>query len=302
MTVDREALWAMQLFVEVISRGSLAEAARAQGITPSAVSKQIARLEERLGVRLLSRTTRSLAATAAGARYHEHAQQILAAVRAAEAEVIADKGDARGRLKVSAPTLLGQELIAPLCARFIDQHPGVEIALDLSDRFVDLVREGVDVALRVATGLPGSGLTMRRLGAFELVLVASPAYLRRRPPIEHPKDLEQHACLSVAHLEDRRTWRLSLGGRAMEVQVAGPLTSTSMRALHAAAREGAGIALVPLYMAAPDLASGRVARVLPQASMPRRTVHAVHASGRLAPARVRRFVDLLALELPRVLH
>ncbi|MFT3770318.1 MAG: LysR family transcriptional regulator [Minicystis sp.] len=296
--IDRDALWDMEVFLAVVEGGALAAAARALRVTPSAVSKQMARLEARLGVRLLQRTTRRLRPTPAGARYADHARRVVAALAEAEADVQTEGASLRGRLRVSAPTLLGQELVAPIVARFLLAHPDVMVDLDLTDRFVDLAAEPVDLAVRVAARLPASELSARKIGVVRWVLVASPAYLKRRATPKRAEDLADHACLDLAHAEDRTRWRLTAGGRAASVTVKGPLVSSSMVALHRAALAGAGIAQLPGYLVRADLAEGRLVQVLRGAELPRRFVFALQPSRALVPPRVRAFADFLAGELP----
>ncbi|WP_053238635.1 LysR family transcriptional regulator [Sandaracinus amylolyticus] len=290
---DDDTLFAMSILVRALAEGSLAAAARSLHLTPSAVSKRLARLEQQLGVPLVRRTTRSLAPTPAGARYAEHAERILAEVDRAAREARGEHREIRGLLRVSAPTLLGQELLAPHLATLLERHPALSIDLVLADRYVDLVAERVDVAIRIAPSLRSSGLVARKLGVYEPVLVASPRWLASVAPIREPRDLESRRCLDLAHSLDRGRWTLTVAGRAQVVRPQIALLSTHLGALHRAALAGAGVAALPVYLVAHDLERGALERVLPRASLPRRTVHVVHASGRAAPAKVRAFVDLV---------
>ncbi|AKV00580.1 Transcriptional regulator, LysR family [Labilithrix luteola] len=296
--VERDALWEMNVVASVIDGGSVAAAARALRLTPSAVSKQLARVEQRLGVRLIERTTRRLRPTAAGLRYREHAVRLLRNLSDAEDDVRADSRVPRGLVRVTAPTLFGQEVVAPVLARFLLRFPEVEVELILDDAFVDLVKERIDVAVRVASQLPPSGLLARKVGDIEYWLVASPAYLERRAVPARPSDLSVHACLDLAHAPDRGHWRMTEGGRAQVVDVSGPLVSTSLPALHNAALEGLGIAQIPRYLAQRPIDEGRLVRVLPNAVLPGRFAFALHAAGALAPARVRELSRFLLAELP----
>lgn len=296
--LDRDALIHMQLFLAVVDGGSLAAAARALRLTPSAVSKQLSRLERRLGVRLVERTTRSLRVTAAGTRYRRHARSLVATLADAEADVQAETRAVAGELRVSAPTLLGQEVVGPLAARFLLAHPEVCLELDLTERFVDLAAEPVDVALRVATRLPASGLAARRLGSFAGVIVASPDYLERRGAPRRAQDLAEHACLELAHDAERGRWRMTSGGRELAVEVRGPLVSSSLVALRRCALAGLGVARLPGYLVRDDLEQGRLVRLLPHVASARKAVFAVRAHAALVPPRVRAFIDFLAAELP----
>ncbi|MDF2696999.1 MAG: Transcriptional regulator, LysR family protein [Labilithrix sp.] len=296
--IDRDALAVMEAFVAVVDRGSLAAAARVLGVTPSAVSKQIARLERRLRVRLLQRTTRSLRVTAAGERYRAHARKVIAALEEAEADVQAGDAVLAGALRVSAPTLLGEELVAPIAARFLKEHPDVRLELELTDRFVDVVSEPIDLAVRVAPRLPESGLLARRIGDLTWVLVASPAYLRERGEPATPRDLTEHRCLELAHGSDRGHWRLEHRGRPFELGVRGPLVCTSLVALRRCAREGLGIVQLPAYIAREDIQRGRLVQVLPGVTGARRTVYVVQPTRAFVAPRVRAFVERIASELP----
>jgi DNA-binding transcriptional LysR family regulator len=296
---DRDAVWGMEVFLKILETGSIAAAARALRVTPSAVSKQLAKLEARLGVRLLRRTTRRLSPTGEGLRYAEHAGAILGAIEAAEREIAREEDTPRGKLRVSAPTLLGQEIIAPLAARFLAENPRVELELDLSDGYVDLVKESFDLAVRIAPRLRENGLIARKIGVNELILVASPRYLEGAPPLRRPRDLSQHRCLELAHSSDRGRWSLAASGRTFAVPVRDPVVcSNSLVALHRLALAGAGVASLPTYLVRRDIEERRLAQVLPSARRAQRSIYVVHAGGRLVTTRVRRFADLLARDLP----
>jgi len=299
--MDRDALWSMILFLEVVERGTLAGAARALHVTPSAVSKQIAKLEERLGVRLAQRTTRTLRLTTAGMRYRDHALRVVTALDDAEADVQSEERALRGRIRVSAPASLGQRLVAPIVARFVGAHPEVEVDLDLSERLVDLVSEGIDLAVRVVPNLTSSGLTARKLGVMEWVLVASPSYLTRRSTPRSPVDLPSHVCLELAHAEDRGVWKLVVRGRPHAIAVRPAIVSSSQLALLSCAVEGAGIARLPHYLVRDALEAGRLTRVLPRATASRRSVFALMPTRAFVAPRVRAFADVLARDLGRAL-
>ncbi|EYF00213.1 LysR family transcriptional regulator [Chondromyces apiculatus] len=299
--MDREALWDMVVFREVATRGTLSGAARALGVTPSAVSKQVTRLEARLGVRLVQRTTRSLQLTAAGTRYKGHAERLLVSLEEAEADVQGERDILRGRVRVSAPTMLGQEIVAPIAARFLVTHPEVEVELDLSDRLVDLVAEQVDLAVRVVPTMESSGLSSRRLGMTEWHLVASPAYVAARGMPASVGELAAHACLELSHAQDRGTWELQVRGRATRVLVQARLLSSSIGALHRCALEGAGIGRFPEYLVRKDLEAGRLVRVLPRVVSSRRPVYALQPTRAFVAPRVRAFASFLAEQFPRTL-
>ena len=287
MALDREGLWAMQVFRLVTDEGSLAGAARALRMSPSAVSKVLAKLEARLGVELLRRTTRKASMTPAGERYRDHCVRVLGAWDEAEADLAAESSEARGTLRVSAPTVFGQEVVAVCVAAFVRAHPKVRVELELADRYVDLVRESFDLAVRIAGELPPSGLVARRVGVQRRVLCASPEYLADAPPLRRARDLEGHRCLELAHVVDRGRWELASHGRTTRVPVDGPVLSTNLRALYQCVLGGAGVARMPLYLVAGDLEAGRLVRVLPEVTLSRSEVFVVRASGRRLSASAR---------------
>lgn len=280
MAVDREGLWAMQVFRLVCDAGSLAGAAKVLRMSPSAVSKVLARLEARLGVELVRRTTRKASVTAAGERYLEHCVRVLSAWEEAEADLAAESSEARGTLRLSAPTVFGQEVVSVAVAAFVRAHPKVRVELELADRYVDLVRESYDLAVRIASELPPSGLVAKKVGVQRRVLCASPAYLQGAPALRRASDLAEHRCLELAHIVDRGRWELSSRGRTVNVTVDGPVLSTNLRALYHCVLGGAGVARMPLYLVGADLAAGRLVRVLPDVALSRSDVFVVHASGR----------------------
>ncbi|WP_394837354.1 LysR substrate-binding domain-containing protein [Pendulispora rubella] len=296
--MDREALWNMEVFLAIANGGTLAAAARALRVTPSAVSKQLAKLEARLGVRLLQRTTRTLRATAAGERYRAHARRVIEALESAEADVQSEETALAGPIRVSAPSLLGQEIVAPIVADFLKAHPRVRIDLELTDRFVDLVGEVFDLAIRVAAELPESGLTARRIGTLSWRYFASPAYVSARGMPTRPEDLTGHDCLELAHDERRGRWQIRLRKREVEVDVRGPLVSSSVVALHRVALAGLGIARLPTFLVERDLAAGQIVEVFPNAIPHRTSVFAVQPTRAFVAPRVRAFGNHLVTELP----
>ena len=286
-----DQLQAMAVFARVAETGSFSEAARRLGLSKAAVSKRVARLEARLGVALVNRTTRHLSLTEAGAAFHEPCRQLIADADAAEAAVGHLASAPRGRLRVNAPMSFGQRHLAPAIGAFMRSYPELSVELDLSDRTVDLVEEGYDLAVRIGA-LPDSSLVARRLAPLHRHLVAAPAYLDRAGRPEHPSDLADHACLRYAYLASGRVWRLD-GGEAVTVD--GPLTANNGDVLLAAARDGMGIAFLPSFFTGPDLCAGMLERVLPGWTRePAGGIHAVFPPGRARAPKVRAFTDFLA--------
>lgn len=295
--IDPNALTEMQLVQRILDFGSITLAARSLGTSPSALSKQLSRVEQRLGVQLFERTTRRIRATSAGLRYREHADQILNALAIAEEEIREDSRALRGNIRVTAPTLFGNEVVAPLVARFLGKYSEIRVELLLNDSFSDLVKEQIDVAIRLAPTLPVSELIARRLGEVEVLLVASPKYLRKSPPLNHVPDLERHRCLEMERISDAGIWSMIEAGKKLDVSVSGTFLSSSPLAIYCAVREGLGIAQLPRYLVNYELEQGSLVHVLRDVSLPARTIFAVQPSGRRVPRRVSTFVKYLSRSL-----
>ncbi|WP_437585382.1 LysR substrate-binding domain-containing protein [Sorangium sp. So ce1000] len=281
----------MRAFLEVARRQSFSAAARALGLTSSSVSKQVARLEERIGARLLLRTTRRVSLTEAGNLYAERAGRILSDVEEAQRAVADLDGTPRGTLRISAPTVLGSIRVAPAVLACRARYPELRIDLDLTDRIVDLVAERVDVAVRLAAEISPASLVARRLADDLRVLCASPRYLRRHGTPRRLEDLAAHDCIT---LNDEPVVRWTLVGPEGErvVPVSGSFRSSDTITLRDAAVADLGLANLPDYVVQDQIESGALRRVLPEYGASKRASFAVYA----APARaaVRVFVDALA--------
>jgi DNA-binding transcriptional LysR family regulator len=293
-----DALDGIAVFARVVDAGSFSVAARRLGISKSAASAQVKRLEERLGVRLLNRTTRRLAPTEAGAAYYRHCTRILAEAEAAEREAAALHAEPRGTLRISAPDAFGSMHVAPAVPEFVARYPDVAIDLSLSAAHVDLVEAGLDLAIRIGT-LADSALVVRRLAPSRPLLCASPAYLAARGEPHEPRALARHNCLRVNVLPWGGEWRLASRSGEVRVTVDGNLRSDSAEALRAAALAGLGIALLPSWAVADELRAGRLRRVLPRWELPASAISAAYPSGRQMSAKVRAFVDHLARRFGR---
>jgi len=286
----------LSAFVEVARRQSFAQAARQLERHVSAVSRAVAALENRLGVRLLQRTTRRVMLSAAGRRYFQRCEALLAEFEGADAEVRDLGASLRGTLRVSAATGSGQALLAPLVAEFLTAHPLVTLDLQLTNRYVDLVEEGYDLALRVGA-LADSRLVARRLASSERIPVANAAYLERRGAPTTPRQLRGHACLVLDIGAHPRRWEFERGRQRAALEVSGPMHSNNALALLSACKGGLGIALLPQSVAEPELRRGGLRRVLPAWSSPEQGIYAVYPSARFIPAKVRAFVDFIAARL-----
>lgn len=293
--VDR--LQGMAVFVRVAELSSFSAAARQLGLSTSAVSKHVAALEERLGARLLNRTSRRLALTEVGSAYRDRCARIVREVEAAELAATGDAVEPRGKLKVNAPVSFGFRHLAPLLPEFLARHPGIGLDLTLNDRFVDLLEEGYDVAVRIGR-LDDSTLVARRLATARFACVASPAYLARAGTPATPDALADHNCLSYSYRRRFDEWSFARGGERRRLRVRGNLAANNGDVLRAAACAGLGIAHLPDFLLAEDdLAAGRLVRVLPGWHAPEIPIHAVFPPQRHAFARLRVFVDFLVERL-----
>jgi DNA-binding transcriptional LysR family regulator len=287
----------MELFVTIAQTGSFAAAARKLDISASYASKLTTRLEQRLGARLFQRTTRSVTLTAVGERFLEDCMRALELIDEAERAVAEKRNVAHGRLRVTVPTGLGHEWLSGALAQYLLANPQVRLDAVYTDRHVDLVAEGFDVAVRVGT-LRDSSLVARRLTSVRISLVASPSFIAARRPITCIDALAQLPCL--VHNVERATtvWTLECRGEQRDVAISGPMVTNSGRALVDAASHGLGIAFVPDFHCARRLAAGELVRVLPQwrGETP---IQAVYPSARMVPINVRMFIDHLVEQMRR---
>jgi DNA-binding transcriptional LysR family regulator len=280
----------LDVFAHVVTAKSMSAAGRQLKLSPAVISKRIRRLEERLGVRLLQRTTRQLSLTEAGQGFYERVVSILSSIEDAEAWVASGTGQARGTLRVSAPTSFGRMHIASHLKPFLDANPLVSVDLILTDAFVDIIGEGFDLAVRIAD-LQDSSLVAKRLAPNHRVLCATPGYLTARGVPDSIEALARHTL--IAHNADQ--WRLDGPSGPVNVRVGGPLRTNSSEVVREALLAGVGIALRSTWDVGPELKSGALLRVLPEYSVGKRVaVHAVYPSRRHMEQKVRVFVDYLA--------
>ncbi len=289
-----DRLVAIQAFVHVVESGNFVRAAKRLGTSTSTLSRQVAELEASLGARLLNRTTRKLSLTEGGQAFYERAVQVLADLQEAEALVSAASAAPRGLLRLTCSHAMGVQRVAPAIASFVARYPEVRFEVSVSDRIVDLVEEGFDLAIRI--GQVGSEqLVARRLGTMRLLACAAPAYLKARGTPRVPADLAAHAVITYAYSPNPRVWRLvDRTGRQEEVRVGGPLHSNSGDLAVAAAIAGLGIVFEPDFIVAPALAAGSLVRVLPEYKSAPGDIWAIYPSRRHLSAKVRLFVDHFA--------
>lgn len=279
-------------FVQSATRGSLSAAARVEGVTPAIIGRRLDGLESRLGVRLLMRTTRKLTLTFEGQAFFEDCQRLLNDLANAEASVSLGGVKASGHLRLSAPAGFGRRHVAPFVAEFLDANPDVTLSLDLSDRLVDLVNEGIDCAIRIGE-LADSSLVSVRLGDMRRLVVASPEYLADRGTPQSLADLARHECLSLGQ---QRGWTFAnpdQPGSSVTIKVAGRLECNDGAVLHDWAVAGRGLAWRSLWEVDDDLRKGRLVSVLEDSAAQPIGIYAVFPQRRQLPLRVRLFIDLL---------
>ena len=286
----------MAVFVRVAQEGSFSAAARYMDLTPSAVSKQIGRLEERLGARLFNRTTRQISLTDVGQAFFARADRILGDLAEAERAVTDMAGNPRGRLRVSMPVAFGRMHLAPRLPHFLAANPEVQIDLALNDRFADLVEEGFDLALRIGE-LADSSLIARKLAPNRRIAVAASSYLEANGRPERPADLLDHNCLTYTYRAQRHDWEFHGPNGREQVRVGGNLEANDAGALREALLAGLGVALLPLWLIGEDVRDGRLEVVMPDYPAPDSAIYAVYAPGRFLSPKVRRFVDFLVEEM-----
>ena len=283
----------LEAFVAVATKGSLSAAARADDVTPAIIGRRLDALESRLGVRLLTRTTRRISLTFEGQAFLEDCQRILGDLANAEASVSLGGVKASGHLKVSAPAGFGRKHVAPLVGQFLDANPEVTVSLDLSDRLVDVVNEGIDCAVRLGE-LADSSLVSIRLGEMRRMVVASPAYLARRGMPQSLDEIARHDCLVLT--QQQRGWTFvnpERPGETVSVKVNGRFECNDGAVLHEWALAGRGLAWRSWWEVGDDLASGRLQTVLDAFAAPPIGIYAVFAQRRHLPLRVRLFIDSL---------
>ena len=280
----------IQEFLTVVETGGFTAAGRRLGVSASHVSRQVARLEDRLGVKLFARSTRIVRLTDAGAEYHARVSDLAAGIEEANRAATGSQAELAGRIRVSAAGALAEERVAPALARFARNHPRIAVEIDFNTRNVDLIDQGFDFAIRYGV-LADSGLIARRLAGRTMICAAAPDYLDHRGTPVHPSELRRHACLKTN--QDRWLFANPETGDPIEVRIDGPWTANNGHALRAAAVEGLGIAYTPTVNLAPALESGRLLRILEGYEDKSRASWIVYPERRHMPLRVRRAIDFL---------
>ncbi|MDX2009590.1 MAG: LysR family transcriptional regulator [Myxococcaceae bacterium] len=296
-----DRLEALRLFVRVAERGSFSAAARDLRVKQSTASKWVAELERQLGLGLVERTTRALHLTDDGRRFLAHAQQVLASWDELVEQLQERTPEPVGRLRVSVPVVFGQRFVVPLVGAFVEANPRVDLQLVFGDRFVNLVDDGFDLAIRVGVS-PDASFRVRKLADGGRSVVAAKRYLDARGWPKRPADLERHDCLIHSDAEPSVIWRFGTrGGDEVPVRVRGRVSVTTSEAALALAKQGLGIALLADWLVEPEVAAGRLVKLLERATTPPAPVYAVLPPGRYTPRLTRLFVDHLAAAFARTL-
>jgi DNA-binding transcriptional LysR family regulator len=288
----------MGLFVRIVETGSFSAVAREMNMTQPTVSKQLTALEKQLKTRLLNRSTRQLSLTEAGSAYFDSSKRILDIVNDAEANLGVLQTQLTGVLRINSSIGLGQMYLGPLVLKFQQAHPGLMMDLTYADRFVDLVEEGVDVAIRIGK-LVDSGLAARRIGTSERCLIATPAYLKKNGTPRTPQDLVNHNCILYAYLSTGSEWLFG-NDAEIRVKVSGTLRANNGEAIRQAVMADIGIAASPAWLIQDDLKSGKVIELLRDFTPPPGEINAVYPSGRHVSAKVRAFTEFVKAEFEKI--
>jgi DNA-binding transcriptional LysR family regulator len=289
-----DRLQAMTVFAKVVEQGSFARAADRLSISTSACSRQVAELEAHLGSRLLNRTTRRLSLTESGQGFYERCVQLLADLEDAERAAGESAARPRGTIRLATSINFGVRHVSPALGEFLAAYPEVKFDVSLSDRIVDLVEEGYDLAIRIGSA-GGESVVARKLGEARLVACASPAYLKAHGTPKTPEDLARHSCVTYEYSPARHVWSFfGRDGREHAVRVSGPLHANNGDLLAAAAVAGVGIVYEPEFIVGPDIRAGRLVPILKAYTAPLGPIYAVYPSRRYLTAKVRAFVEFLA--------
>ena len=288
-----DRITAVQLFIRVVETGSFSKSAAGLGITQPTATKAVAAIEARLGARLLHRSTRGVTTTEVGALYYERCKVIAREIDDADNLATLLQGRLGGVLRISTSVAFGRRVMVPLVLHYMRQHPDLAVDLGFDDRYVNLVEQGVDLALRMGR-LADSSLGARHLGINPWLTVASPTYLAQRGTPAQPQELARHACLVYSSVQGDERWTYTAAdGEVTAVPVKGPLRSNNLSAVLAAARAGLGVAVLPHYVARESVADGSLRPVLESHLLPVQELHAVFPSPKLVPSKVTHFIGFL---------
>lgn len=288
-----DTLTSMKAFAAVVDTGSFAAASDRLAMSRAMTSKYVAHLEEHLGTRLLQRTTRKLTLTESGTAYYDRCVQILADIAEAEEGAVHHTESPRGTLRMTIPVSFGNLHMGPVIADYLKQYPEVKIDMLLTDRRVDLIEEGLDLAIRIGT-LPESGLIAKKLGSDHVVICGAPDYLERHGIPKTPAELARHNCLTYSYSSSGDEWKLNGADGSHTVKVSGSLRATNGDMVKLAALGGVGLIRQPTFLAAQDIRAGRLVEVLSEYTSSELGIYAVYPSRKHLSAKVRSFVDFMA--------
>lgn len=291
-----DRLYLMTVFVAVAEEESFAGAARRLGMSPPAVTRAIASLEDRLGVKLLNRTTRYVRATDAGERYLDDARRVIAAADEADEAAVGINAEPRGHMTITAPVLFGRMYVMPGIVEYLRTYPDTTVSALFLDRVVNMLEEGVDVGIRIGE-LSDSSYRALRVGHVRRVICASPAYLKKNGIPQTPQDLKQHEVIVASSLSQSVEWRFVDQGEPVAVRIKPRLTVSSNDGAIEAAVQGLGVTRLMSYQVAPLLAAGKLKIVLSEFESPKVPIHIIHREGRHASTKMRAFIDLMAERL-----
>lgn len=301
MSLD-DRLSGIQAFVRAVEVGSFARAADKLGLTRSAVGKSVSRLERRLGVRLFHRTTRTQSLTEDGQMFYERCRRVLDEIDAAEAALDAGRREPAGRLRVSVPLLFGRHCVAPVLARLARRYPGLRLEISFSDRVVDLLEDGFDLAVRIGELRDSANLAARRLGGQTFLMCASPSYFAGRPPPVRPEEFASHTALTYSRAGREDPWEMHDASGRHSLAFARHLRFDDVEAIADAATAGFGIAKLPAWLITSRLRSGALLLLLDGAEMHAYDIHAVWPHGAYLPSKTRAAIDALVAEVPPLLE
>jgi|KBSMisStandDraft_5_1062788.scaffolds.fasta_scaffold405496_1 DNA-binding transcriptional LysR family regulator len=280
--MNRASFSEAEAFLAIVDRDGFGAAARELGVTQSTISRRIAALEFRIGKRLVERTTRRVILTEAGLVFASDLRDVLTRLADAEGRAQSEGSEPEGLLRATMPTAYGRASVLPRLAALAKRYPRLRFELDLSDRYVDILEEGFDLAIRIAEPTQ-SGLVSERIDRFTLHICASPEYLAKNAPIERPQDLAAHACIVQRTYAPRSKWRFEWSGDLIEIEIAPRLVASDMMAVRLLALEGTGVAILPSFLARDDLASGKLVEVLGDAGLPAINVVAARITAPTSP-------------------
>jgi DNA-binding transcriptional LysR family regulator len=284
---------AIQVFIRVVETSSFSKAAAELGITQPTATKTVSATESRLGVRLLHRSTRGVTLTEVGTQYYEKCKAIERAIDEAENQAAQVHRGVGGLLRISTSVAFGRRVLVPITLKYMQAHPAVQLDISFEDRYVDLVEQGIDLAIRMGQ-MSDSSLGARYLGVNPWVMVAAPAYLQQHGSPTRAEDLARHACIVYSSVQGDDRWRLTApGGQSSSVPVKGPVRSNNLSTVLAAASAGMGLSILPRYVARESLAMGAIVPVMTDHTLPSQEIHAVFPSPKLVPQKVTSFIDHL---------